>query len=72
MNLPLLIAPAMNVEMWQNAATRRNADQIRADRISILGPDAGEQACGEIGQHEIRIMIQQRVNQRRKKIGFFR
>lgn len=49
MTLPLMIAPAMNVEMWQNAATQRNAAQIRADGIGILGPDAGEQACGETG-----------------------
>ncbi len=49
MTLPLLVAPAMNVEMWQNAATQRNAAQLRTDGIAILGPDAGEQACGEIG-----------------------
>lgn len=47
--VPLLIAPAMNVEMWQNPATRRNAAQLRADGIRILGPAAGEQACGEVG-----------------------
>lgn len=47
--LPLLIAPAMNVEMWQNPATRRNAATLAADGIRILGPDAGLQACGEIG-----------------------
>lgn len=47
--LPLLIAPAMNVEMWQNPATQRNAAQLRADGIRLLGPDAGAQACGEIG-----------------------
>jgi phosphopantothenoylcysteine decarboxylase/phosphopantothenate--cysteine ligase len=47
--LPLLIAPAMNVEMWQNPATQRNAAQLRQDRIGILGPDAGQQACGETG-----------------------
>jgi phosphopantothenoylcysteine decarboxylase / phosphopantothenate---cysteine ligase len=47
--LPLLVAPAMNVEMWQNPATRRNVAQLQADGIGILGPDAGEQACGEIG-----------------------
>jgi phosphopantothenoylcysteine decarboxylase/phosphopantothenate--cysteine ligase len=46
---PLLIAPAMNVEMWQNPATQRNAAQIKADGNQILGPAAGEQACGEIG-----------------------
>jgi phosphopantothenoylcysteine decarboxylase/phosphopantothenate--cysteine ligase len=49
MTVPLMIAPAMNVEMWQNAATQRNAAQLKADGIAILGPDAGEQACGETG-----------------------
>ncbi len=48
-SLPLLIAPAMNVEMWQNPATQRNAAQLRADGIRIFGPAAGEQACGETG-----------------------
>lgn len=47
--LPLLVAPAMNVEMWQNPATKRNVAQLKADRIAVLGPDAGEQACGETG-----------------------
>lgn len=47
--LPLLIAPAMNVEMWQNPATQRNAAQLREDGIVIFGPGAGEQACGEVG-----------------------
>jgi phosphopantothenoylcysteine decarboxylase/phosphopantothenate--cysteine ligase len=47
--LRLLVAPAMNVEMWQNPATKRNIAQLRADRIAVLGPDAGEQACGETG-----------------------
>ncbi|HZW12239.1 MAG TPA: bifunctional phosphopantothenoylcysteine decarboxylase/phosphopantothenate--cysteine ligase CoaBC [Noviherbaspirillum sp.] len=49
MTVPLMIAPAMNVEMWQNPATQRNATQIKADGITILGPDAGDQACGETG-----------------------
>ena len=49
MTLPLLVAPAMNVEMWQNAATQRNVNQLQADGIRILGPDSGEQACGETG-----------------------
>jgi phosphopantothenoylcysteine decarboxylase / phosphopantothenate---cysteine ligase len=48
-SLPLLLAPAMNVEMWQNPATRRNAAQLALDGIALLGPDAGEQACGESG-----------------------
>ncbi|MES2016761.1 MAG: bifunctional phosphopantothenoylcysteine decarboxylase/phosphopantothenate--cysteine ligase CoaBC [Pseudomonadota bacterium] len=48
-SVPLLVAPAMNVEMWQNPATRRNVAQLRADGVRILGPAAGEQACGEVG-----------------------
>ncbi len=47
--LPLLVAPAMNVEMWQNPATQRNVRQLRDDGIQLLGPAAGEQACGETG-----------------------
>ncbi len=47
--LPLLVAPAMNVEMWENPATQRNAAQLRADGVTLLGPVAGEQACGETG-----------------------
>ena len=49
MHVPLMIAPAMNVEMWQNAATQRNLAQIKADGILVFGPDAGDQACGETG-----------------------
>ena len=45
----LLIAPAMNVEMWENPATQRNASQLRADGIALLGPAQGAQACGETG-----------------------
>jgi phosphopantothenoylcysteine decarboxylase/phosphopantothenate--cysteine ligase len=46
---PLLIAPAMNVQMWGRAATQRNVAQLRTDAIEILGPGSGDQACGEIG-----------------------
>jgi phosphopantothenoylcysteine decarboxylase/phosphopantothenate--cysteine ligase len=46
---PLLVAPAMNVEMWENPATRRNVAQLVADGITVLGPAAGDQACGEVG-----------------------
>ena len=46
---PLMVAPAMNVEMWQNAATQRNADTLRADGVQIVGPASGGQACGEMG-----------------------
>lgn len=48
--VPLLIAPAMNREMWLHPATQRNAVQLRADGVALLGPGAGEQACGEVGE----------------------
>ncbi len=46
---PLLVAPAMNREMWSNPATQRNAAQLVRDGITLIGPDAGDQACGETG-----------------------
>lgn len=46
---PLVVAPAMNKQMWENPATQRNIEQLKQDGIGILGPAAGEQACGEIG-----------------------
>jgi len=46
---PLVIAPAMNVEMWQQAATQRNLARLREDGVHIVGPAAGDQACGEVG-----------------------
>jgi phosphopantothenoylcysteine decarboxylase/phosphopantothenate--cysteine ligase len=46
---PLMVAPAMNVEMWQNAATARNAETLRADGVQLVGPASGGQACGEMG-----------------------
>ncbi len=46
---PVLIAPAMNVRMWQHPATQRNLETLRADGISVLGPDEGDMACGEFG-----------------------
>ena len=45
----LLVAPAMNVEMWENPATQRNVAQLALDGVVLLGPAAGDQACGEIG-----------------------
>ncbi len=47
--VPLLVAPAMNVEMWEKPATQRNVAQLREDGVRILGPAAGSQACGETG-----------------------
>ena len=46
---PLLVAPAMNVQMWCAAATRRNIGQLAMDGVAILGPASGDQACGEVG-----------------------
>jgi phosphopantothenoylcysteine decarboxylase/phosphopantothenate--cysteine ligase len=46
---PLLLAPAMNREMWAHPATQRNLAQVRADGAAVLGPASGEQACGEVG-----------------------
>jgi phosphopantothenoylcysteine decarboxylase/phosphopantothenate--cysteine ligase len=45
----LLLAPAMNREMWAHPATQRNVARVREDGATVLGPDAGDQACGEIG-----------------------
>jgi phosphopantothenoylcysteine decarboxylase/phosphopantothenate--cysteine ligase len=47
---PLMVAPAMNRQMWDQAATRRNVAQLAADGVTLLGPAAGEQACGEVGE----------------------
>ena len=46
---PLAVAPAMNVEMWNNPANLRNIEQLRSDGITVFQPAYGEQACGEIG-----------------------
>lgn len=47
---PVLIAPAMNVRMWEHAATARNRAQLAADGVRCVGPNAGEMACGEFGE----------------------
>jgi len=46
---PLMVAPAMNVEMWQNPATQRNVSRLREDGVQLAGPASGGQACGEMG-----------------------
>ena len=53
-NCPLLVAPAMNRQMWENPATRRNVELLRRDGVICLGPDAGVQACGEEGDGRMR------------------
>ncbi len=46
---PVMIAPAMNVRMWQHAATQRNLATLKGDGIRVVGPDEGDMACGEFG-----------------------
>ncbi|HEX2197853.1 MAG TPA: bifunctional phosphopantothenoylcysteine decarboxylase/phosphopantothenate--cysteine ligase CoaBC [Burkholderiales bacterium] len=46
---PLMLAPAMNVEMWENAATQRNLQLLQEHGVMLAGPAAGDQACGEVG-----------------------
>ena len=46
---PLMAAPAMNVEMWENPAMQRNLHTLRGDGVFLAGPAAGDQACGEVG-----------------------
>jgi phosphopantothenoylcysteine decarboxylase/phosphopantothenate--cysteine ligase len=46
---PVLMAPAMNVRMWEHAATRRNLATLKSDGVRFVGPDEGAMACGEFG-----------------------
>ncbi|MGX8884052.1 bifunctional phosphopantothenoylcysteine decarboxylase/phosphopantothenate--cysteine ligase CoaBC [Methylovorus sp. SPW-M1] len=46
---PLIVAPAMNRQMWEHPATQRNVAQLKQDGVRLIGPDSGEQACGETG-----------------------
>ena len=46
---PLLLAPAMNKQMWEHAATQRSVERLNQDGITLLGPASGFQACGEVG-----------------------
>jgi phosphopantothenoylcysteine decarboxylase/phosphopantothenate--cysteine ligase len=46
---PVVVAPAMNVRMWQHASTQRNMAQLKADGIRVVEPAEGEMACGEFG-----------------------
>ncbi|WP_299367521.1 bifunctional phosphopantothenoylcysteine decarboxylase/phosphopantothenate--cysteine ligase CoaBC [uncultured Tateyamaria sp.] len=46
---PVMIAPAMNVRMWDHPATQRNLTQLRADGVTVVGPNDGDMACGEFG-----------------------
>jgi phosphopantothenoylcysteine decarboxylase/phosphopantothenate--cysteine ligase len=46
---PVVVAPAMNVRMWQHAATRRNIAQLETDGVRVIDPAEGDMACGEHG-----------------------
>lgn len=46
---PVLMVPAMNVRMWEHAATKRNVARLRADGVTVMEPDVGAMACGEFG-----------------------
>lgn len=48
-DVPLIVAPAMNKQMWENPATQRNIATLKGDGVTIFGPGHGDQACGEIG-----------------------
>lgn len=47
---PIVLVPAMNVEMWHNKATQRNIETLKEDGVTFIGPEDGEMACGEMGQ----------------------
>ena len=47
---PVVVAPAMNVRMWEHAATKRNIAQLREDGVRVIDPAEGEMACGEFGR----------------------
>jgi phosphopantothenoylcysteine decarboxylase/phosphopantothenate--cysteine ligase len=46
---PVVVAPAMNVRMWEHAATQRNIARLKADGVQVIDPAEGEMACGEFG-----------------------
>jgi len=66
-NCPLLVAPAMNRQMWENPATQRNIQQLITDGMTILGPVSGTQACGEEGMGR----MQEPIELARAAITFF-
>src|SRR5574343_383935 len=65
--VPLLVAPAMNREMWAHPATQRNVAALRADCVTVLGPGTGDQACGEVGDGR----MLEAAELRDELIGFF-
>lgn len=73
---PVLIAPAMNVRMWNHAATQRNLALVQADGVRVVGPNEGEMACGEFGPgrmaepDEILAAIERALTPDRRLSGF--
>lgn len=65
---PLMVAPAMNRQMWEHPATRRNVATLAGDGVTLFGPDEGDQACGETGMG--RMLEPEELLDR--VIGFFR
>lgn len=63
---PVLMVPAMNVRMWEHAATQRNIETLRADSVEIMDPDEGAMACGEFGPGRLPepLMIADRIEAR--------
>ena len=55
---PLMLCPAMNVQMWRNAATVRNIQTLKGDGVLFSGPEAGSQACGDVGEGRLREPVQ--------------
>ena len=51
---PLMLCPAMNVQMWRNPATVRNVRTLKGDGVLFSGPEAGNQACGDVGEGRLR------------------
>jgi phosphopantothenoylcysteine decarboxylase/phosphopantothenate--cysteine ligase len=47
---PVILAPAMNVQMWRKPPVQRNMAQLRADGMIIVGPESGHLSCGEVGE----------------------
>lgn len=72
---PVLIAPAMNVQMWLHEATQRNLDMLMTDGIAIVGPNEGDMACGETGRgrmsepHEILRAIKAALSPQKKLLA---
>jgi len=66
-NCPLLVAPAMNRQMWESHPTQRNIQQLVADGVTILGPVSGMQACGEEGMGR----MQEPIELARAVLAFF-